>query len=393
MSDVEADFLIVGGGIAGASLGYFLAAKGRTVLLEREAQPGYHSTGRSAASIINSYGPAQVRLLTAASRQFFEQPPPGFVDTNLLTPRAVMGVARPEQEDLLEEHYLVVQAAAQGVQRLTVREACERMPVLRPERVSGAVLDPGAADVDVNALHQGFLRGVRRAGGQLHCDAEALAIAREGGYWRVSSQRATYRAPVLINAAGAWCDHIARLAGVRPIGLMPKRRSAFLFSPPQGVPIHHWPMCIAVDETWYIKPDAGMLLGSPANADLTEPHDVQPEEFDIAVAIDRIEEMTTLQIPRPSKAWAGLRSFVADGALVGGYAPETEGFFWVAGQGGYGIQTSPAMGEAGAALIVGQPLPDRLSTFGLTREMLDPSRLDAIDAPAHTEKLQPRTGK
>jgi D-arginine dehydrogenase len=375
MSDVEADFLIVGGGIAGASVGYFLAAKGRTVLLEREAQPGYHSTGRSAASIINSYGPAQVRLLTAASRQFFEQPPLGFADTNLLTPRAVMSVARPEQEALLEEHFLVVEAAAEGVQRLTVREACERLPVLRPERVIGAVLDPGAADVDVNALHQGFLRGIRRAGGLLHCDAEVLAIAREGGFWRVSSQRATFRSPVLINAAGAWSDHIAGLAGVRPIGLMPKRRSAFLFSPPQGVPIQHWPMCVAVDETWYIKPDAGMLLGSPANADLTEPHDVQPEELDIAVAIDRIEEMTTLQITRPSRAWAGLRSFVADGALVGGYAPQTEGFFWVAAQGGYGIQTSPAMGEACAALIVAQPLPERLSTFGLTREMLNPSRL------------------
>jgi D-arginine dehydrogenase len=393
MSDVEADFLIVGGGIAGASVGYFLAPKGRTVLLEREVQPGYHSTGRSAASIINSYGPNQVRLLTAASRQFFEQPAPGFVDTNLLTARAVMSVARPQQEALLVEQFSVVQSVARGAQRLTVREACELMPALRPERVIGAVLDPGAADVDVNALHQGFLRGMRRAGGLLQSDAEVLAVAREGGYWRVSSQRATYCAPVLINAAGAWCDHIAGLAGVRPIGLMPKRRSAFLFSPPQGVPIHHWPMCIAIDETWYVKPDAGMLLGSPANADLTEPHDVQPEEFDIAVAIDRIEEMTTLQITRPSRAWAGLRSFVADGALVGGYAPESEGFFWVAGQGGYGIQTSPAMGEACAALIVGQPLPDRLSAFGLTREMLDPSRLDAMDAPAHTDEVQPRTGK
>jgi D-arginine dehydrogenase len=374
MSVVEADFLIVGGGIAGASVGYFLAPKGRTVVLERESQPGYHSTGRSAAMLIDSYGPQQVRSLTAASRQFFDRPPPGFVETNLLSPRAVMSVGRPQEESLLDEHFAVVQSGTPRVQRLTGSEACELMPVLRPEQVIGAVLDLTAAEVDVNALHQGFLRGIRRAGGALQCDADVSAIARQAGVWLVSTQTHTYRSPILINAAGAWCDRIAGLAGARPIGLMPKRRSAFLFSPPQGVPINHWPMCAGVDESWYFKPDAGLLLGSPANADAVEPHDVQPEEYDIAVAIHRIEEMTTLQIRRPSRTWAGLRSFTADGGLVGGYAPDTEGFFWVAGQGGYGIQTSPAMGEACAALIVGQALPVRMLDFGLTREMLDPAR-------------------
>lgn len=384
MSLVETDFLIVGGGIAGASVGYFLAPKGRTVVLEREGQPGFHSTGRSAALIMDSYGPRQVRTLTAASRRFFEQPPAGFAESTLLASRSVLCVARPQQEALLDEYFDVVHSTTAQVRRLTVREAGEHIPVLRAQQVAAAVLDPSAADVDVNALHQGFLRGMRRAGGRLKCDAEVLAIERQAGHWRVSSRTDTYRAPILINAAGAWCDHIALMAGVRPIGLVPKRRSAFLFSPPQGMPTQDWPMCVAVDESWYFKPDAGLLLGSPANADPAEPHDVQPEEYDIALGIHRIEEMTTLQIPRPSRTWAGLRSFVTDGGLVGGYAAQSPGFFWVAGQGGYGIQTSPAMGEACAALIAGEPLPERMSTFGLTREMLDPTRLASID-PASAE--------
>jgi D-arginine dehydrogenase len=239
----------------------------------------------------------------------------------------------------------------------------------------GAVLDPTSADVDVHSLHQGYLRGMRQAGAHVQCDAEVLTVEREGRCWRVLTQAAAYRAAVLINAAGAWCDQVARLAGVSPIGLVPKRRSAFLFQPPQGLSVVNWPLCAAVDETWYMKPEGGALLGSTANADPVEPHDVQAEELDIALAIHHIQEATTLEIHRPSRIWAGLRSFVADGDLVGGYDPNTSGFFWVAGQGGYGIQTSPAMGEACAALVRGEPIPDRIAKFGLTREMLDPVRL------------------
>jgi D-arginine dehydrogenase len=180
---------------------------------------------------------------------------------------------------------------------------------------------------------------------------------------------------VVINAAGAWCDVIAALAGVPRIGLQPKRRSAFTFAPPAGVDARHWPCLISADETWYVKQDAGMLLGSPANADPVDPQDVQPEELDIALAIDRIQEMTTLEIRRPARTWAGLRSFVADGDLVGGFDPAAPGFFWVAAQGGYGIQTSAAMGEACAALARGLPLPERIAGFGLTEAMLGPARL------------------
>ena len=371
----QADFLILGGGIAGASVGFFLAPHGPTVLLERESQPGYHSTGRSAALFLESYGTPQVRALTRASRAFFESPPAGFAEHPLLGPRGSLMVAAPGQEEELQAHWDLLRAMAPDARRLDPQEALDLVPVLRRERLIGGVLEPGAMDMDVHAIHQGYLRGLRRAGGSVVCDAEATRIARAGGAWEVTTPAGSWRAPVLVNAAGAWADAIAALAGVPAIGLQPKRRSAFTFAPPAGIDPRAWPCLISADESWYVKQDAGMLLGSPANADPVPPHDVQPEELDIALAIDRIQQMTTLEIRRPARTWAGLRSFVADGDLVGGFDPAAPGFFWVAAQGGYGIQTSPAMGEACAALARGEPLPQRIAAFGLTEGMLSPRRL------------------
>jgi len=371
----HADFLIIGGGIAGASVAFFLAPHGRTVLLERESQPGYHSTGRSAALFLESYGTAQVRALTRASRAFFDAPPAGFTEHPLLGPRGCMLVAAPGQEDELEAHWSLLRSMTRDARRLTADEAVAWVPVLRRDRLIGAVLEPDASDMDVHAIHQGYLRGLRRSGGELVCDAEVTAIGRTGREWEVTTPAGTWRAPVVINAAGAWADVVAALAGVPAIGLQPKRRSAFTFAPPAGLDTRAWPCLISADESWYIKQDAGMLLGSPANADPVPPQDVQPEELDIAIAIDRIQQMTTLEIRRPARTWAGLRSFVADGDLVGGFDPAAPGFFWVAAQGGYGIQTSPAMGEACAALARGLPLPQRLAAFGLTEAMLGPARL------------------
>ena len=371
----QADFVIIGGGIAGASVGYFLAPHGRVVLLERESQPGYHSTGRSAALFLESYGTAQVRALTRASRAFLDTPPPGFSEHPVLAPRGCLLVAAPGQEQELEAHWDLLRAMTPHARRLTPAEALERVPVLRPERVVGAVLEPDAMDMDVHAIHQGYLRGLRRAGGTVVCDAEVTALSRNAQGWHVLTRAGDWRAPVVINAAGAWCDVIAALAGVAPVGLQPKRRSAFTFAPPPGLDVRHWPCLISADESWYLKQDAGMLLGSPANADPVPPQDVQPEEMDIALAVDRIERMTTLQIRRPARTWAGLRSFVADGDLVGGFDPAAPGFFWLAAQGGYGIQTSPAMGEACAALARGLPLPQHIAQFGLTEAMLGPGRL------------------
>ena len=370
----QSDVLVIGAGIAGASAAYWLAPHASVTVLERESQPGYHSTGRSAALFMESYGTPQVRALTQASRAFLDHPPEGFTGHPILSPRGALLVAAPGQEERLRRHWALLHAMAPDARRLSAAEACALVPVLRPDKVIGAVLEPGAADMDVHALHQGYLRGLRRAGGSVVNDAPVTALRRREGLWHVEAGGETHAAPVVINAAGGWADLVARLAGVRPLGLMPRRRSAFIFAPPAGTDPRHWPMAIGAGEDWYFKPDAGMLLGSPANADLVDPQDIQPEELDIAQGIHRIEEMTTLEIRRPTRTWAGLRSFVADGDLVGGFTHEAPGFFWLAGQGGYGIQTSAAMGEACAALARGLPMPPRIAGFGLTEASLSPNR-------------------
>jgi D-arginine dehydrogenase len=375
MPRVEADFVIVGGGIAGASIGYFLAPHGCVVILERESRPGYHSTGRSAAMVIDSYGPPQVRALTAASHAFFSNPPEGFCGGPLLAPRPVLMVGTAEQTALLGEHFDLVRGATGRAELLSAAQAGQLIPVLRAEALGGAVLEPTATDVDVSTLHEGFLRGVRACGGQVVTDAEVLRLQRTAGQWEAATAVGDFCAPVLINAAGAWCDRVAQLAGVQPIGLVPKRRTAFTFRPEFDGSTRGWPMCGAIDSSWYMKPDAGLMLGSPANADPVEPQDVQAEELDVALGIHNIQEATTFEIRRPTHVWAGLRSFVADGALVGGYDRGHAGFFWLAGQGGYGIQTSAAMGEACASIVRGSPLAERFAALGLTAGALGPDRL------------------
>jgi D-arginine dehydrogenase len=370
-----ADFVIVGSGIAGASVGHWLAPFGKVVVLEREAQPGYHSTGRSAALYMASYGSPQVRALTLASRAFFDRPPAGFADHPLLSPRGALMVATHGQEAVLEQHWQVLQQLAGDARRLTASQACALVPVLRGDRVAGALLEPDAADMDVHAIHQGYLRGIRRHGGVVKGNAEVRALAHDGSQWRIESTAGAWRAPVVVNAAGAWADALAAMAGADPIGLVPCRRSALVFKPAPEVEFESWPMVYGAGEDWYFKPDAGQILASPANADPVPPQDVQPEELDIATAIHRIEEITTMQIRRPTRTWAGLRSFVADSGLVGGFDAKARGFFWVAAQGGYGIQTSAAMGEACASLVRGLPIPPRIADWGLTAGMLGPARL------------------
>jgi D-arginine dehydrogenase len=369
------EFLIIGGGIAAASTAYWLSQNAQVLLLEQESQPGYHSTGRSAALFMESYGTPQVRALTMASRAFLQAPPDGFSEYPLLTPRGAMMVAEHGQDDMLRSHWDVMRQVTQKGRLLNSQEACDYFPVLRAEKILGGIYEPDASDMDVHSIHQGYLRGAKKNGAQLICDAQVTKIKRSSQVWHVQAGGHTYEARVLINAAGAWADAVAEMAGVKPIGLVPKRRSALIFEPQIGLNCADWPMTIGIDESWYIKPDAGKLLGSPANADPVAPHDVQPEELDIAMAIDRIQSMTTLEIRRPIRSWAGLRSFVADGDLVAGFDLQVENFFWVAAQGGYGIQTSAAMGACCAALARHQELPSHATSYGLTQSMLSPHRL------------------
>lgn len=354
----EADIAVIGAGIAGASLAYFAAHGGaRVLLLEREAQPAMHSTGRSAAMFMESYGTPQVRALTRASRPFLSAPPPGFAEVPLIAPRGALYIAGEGQLDALRELHAALCAEDCAAEWLDSRQAMGLVGVLRPEAAVHAVLDPTAMDLDVHALHQGFLRGARQRGSKLVCNAEVTALQRSGGRWQLETTAGRFNADQVVNAAGAWVDELAARAGLPPIGIQPRRRSAFVFDAPLGVATAHWPCVADVGEGFYFKPEAGLLLGSPANADPVPPHDVLPEELDIATGIARIEAATTLRIRRPRRTWAGLRSFVSDGDLVGGYDPGAEGFFWLAAQGGYGIQTSAAMGALAAAELLGQAAP------------------------------------
>jgi D-arginine dehydrogenase len=374
---VSADILIIGGGMAGASMGYFLAPHARVILLERESQPGYHTTGRSAAMYLESYGPPQVRALTLASHAFFSAPPAGVFDAPILTPRAYLVIAEPGEPQALDRHEMILREISILFRRLAPEACRELFPILRSDRISGGVLELSSADMDVNTLLQGFLRGLRRAGGRVVCNAVVMALDRASEEWTAHTPAGVFRAPIVVNAAGAWGDAVARVAGVAPIGLQPRRRTAFTFLPPAGLDPRTWPVLMDAGESFYLKPDAGMLLGSPANADPVDAHDVRPEDLDIAMAIERIEQMTMAVVRRPAYSWAGLRTFSPDGGLVGGYAADAPGFFWCVGQGGYGIQTAAAMGEACAAITLRQIIPEHLARFGVTEARLSPLRLSA----------------
>ena len=359
-TDSSFDIAIVGAGIAGAAAACFTlqaAPQARVLLLEREAQPGLHSTGRSAAMLEESYGPGPVRALTQASRGFLQQPPAGFAEAPLLRPRGALFVAAADRLAPLRSLHDTLCAEGVAAEWLGTAAAQAMCPVLRPDAVAAAVLDPGAADIDVHALHQGYLRSARAAGALLRCDAEVQTLQRTPQGWQLGTAAGDFTAARVLNAAGAWADELAARAGLPPVGLQPKRRSAFVFEPPAGLAIAAWPLVTDIDESFYFKPEAGLLLGSPANADPVPPHDVMPEELDIATAIHRIEAATTLQIRRPRRSWAGLRSFVPDGSLVIGADPLEPAFLWLAAQGGYGIQSIVAAGQLAAAQALDLPPP------------------------------------
>jgi D-arginine dehydrogenase len=358
------DVLIVGAGIAGASAAFALAGSRDVILLERETRPGYHSTGRSAAMLSTTYGAAPVRALARASSGFLTEPPRGFAETALLSPRGMLHLARHDQLAALEA------ARSEAVQKLDSTAVCDLVPLLDPAYVAGGLLEPDAMAIDVDALHQGYLRGVRRQG-RLVTEAEVTSITHTADGWRIESTAGPFHASVLVDAAGAWADALAEMAGVAPIGLVAKRRTAILIDPPAELDPSSWPMVIDLDERFYIKPEAGTLLVSPADETPIAPSDVQPEEIDVAHAVARYQEVTGRSVPRIRHRWAGLRSFVADHVAVVGPDPQIPDFVWLAGQGGAGIMTSPAIAGIVAAQITGLPVPD----LGFDPACIGPARL------------------
>jgi len=374
---VEFDFIVIGAGMAGASAAYELSDSSRVLVLEQEDQPGYHSTGRSAALYAETYGNRTIRGLTTGGKAFYLDPPPGFTEHPLLRPRGVMFIGRADQQAALDHFLVEVAGLRSNIRRIEVAEAYARTPVLRPGYVAGAVLDPDAMDIEVHALHHGYLRGLKARGGQVLTDAGVQSLERQGNSWLAHTRAGEFRGRVVVDAAGAWCDEIAVMAGATPVGLVPKRRTAILFQPPAGIDPRGWPSVIDAHEQFYFRPDAGRVMASPADETPMPPCDVQPDELDIAILIDQLEKVANLPVTRIENRWAGLRTFAEDKTPVVGYDPHVEGFFWLAGQGGYGIQIAPGLSRLVAALARHEPMPSDLANLGVREEVLSPARFNS----------------
>ncbi len=374
MSTATFDIVVIGGGIAGASAAYEMAAEHRVALLEREEMPGYHSTGRSAAFFSETYGNRVVRALTVASRGFFDAPPPGFAADPLLRRCGAVAIGRADQQDSIAKSFAAFRELVPSVALLEERELRRFVPIIKPGYAVSAIHEPQACRIDVNGLHQGYLRGFRQRGGQVICNAEVLSLARDGGAWRIGTTSGAFSAATVVDAAGAWADVVAAMAGARTVGLKPKRRTAIIFDAPAGMVVDHWPVTTDIDEQFYFLPETGRILGSPADETPMDPCDVQPDELDVAIAADRIEQATTLRVARIFRRWAGLRSFVPDKTQVVGFDDAVPGFFWLAGQGGYGFQTAPAVARAAAALVAGRDLPEDMRRLGVAATHLSPAR-------------------
>ena len=368
------DFAVIGAGIAGASVAYELQSRGRTLLLEREPLPGHHTTGRSAAFSIESYGNRVVQLLTRAGRAFLEDPPEGVAQRPLASRCPVLWIARPEQVQRLAERAQRAVAAGAELSEVTAAEARSMLPVLREDQIAMGIVEERALHIDVAGLLDAYLAGFRARGGDLATRAGVTDLRSIHGSWEIYAGDARHRAGVIVNAAGAWADEIGALAGARPIGLVSLRRTAIIFEPPDDVDIRNWPCLIDADEAFYLKPEGARLLASPCDEIPCPPCDVTPDDLGVALAVERVMRATTLEIQHVQHRWAGLRSFVADRAPAIGMDPQVPGLCWLAGQGGFGIMTSPSAARAAASLIVDGALPADLKTLGITPEMLAPSR-------------------
>jgi len=370
---IECDVCVVGGGIAGASVAARLAARRSVVLIEREALPGWHTTSRSAAIFTHVLPGAQVAPLTRASEAFFRAPPPGFSEAPLARARPVLEFGDAGRFDELREMLDGLRAGGGAARWVDGPEACAMAPILRPEYAAGGVLDEDAFEMDVDALLQGFLRSLRGAGGQVLTGAPLLCLERVGDRWRVRAGEAEISARILVNAAGAWGDEVAALAGAAGLGLQPRRRTMAVMDLDRD-DVGRWPMCVQADHGLYFKPDAGRLLVSAMDQTPSPPCDAFADDMDVAEALDRFATVTTAQLRRPLRTWAGLRTFAPDDEPVAGYDPEVPGFFWLVGQGGAGIQTSPALSAAAAALVLAEPLAAELTDFGVSEALLSPAR-------------------
>ena len=377
MSTETWDVVVIGGGIAGASVAYELAAAASVLLVEMEDTLGHHATGRSAAMFLETYGGSDVRALTLASRAFLESAPAEF-ESQLLTPRPLLQFARTGSDDTIRHVFDDVQDVVADARLVDEVEARALCPILRDGIVELGLYEPSAMEMDVDALHQGFVRGFRNRGGVVRRGAGVRELVPHGGRWEARlSDGDSVQATTVVNAAGAWADRVAVAAGLEPIGLTPRLRTAFTTAAPEGVTLEHLPLLYDVDETFYVKPEGEQMLCSPADKTASEPVDARADTMEIARCLDEIREATTIPARAVRASWAGLRTFSPDDNLVVGHEPEADGFFWLAGQAGYGVQTSPALARFAAAAIVGDATPADVLQLGLRADRIAPARFRA----------------
>ena len=371
----NSDILIIGGGIAGLSAAAALSKHPKVIVLEAEEQIGYHSSGRSATMVHYALGDGLVRELTLASRPFFDNPPADFTDVPLGHRLPVLVHAREEEREALDRLDADISQFAQ-LERLDFRGVHELCPLLKPDAVCG-IADFDGMRIDPHALLQGNLRQLRANGGELRTGQRVAAIEHAGGAWTVTSEKHdSFSAPILVNAAGSWADHVAKLAGTRPLGLEPKRRTIITFDAPAGTELDRLPFAKTIGDELYFAPESGRLFASPMDEVPSEPCDAQPDEYEVALAAYRVEERTTVRVGQIHSKWAGLRSFTPDKHPAVGFAQDADGFFWLAGQGGFGLQTSPAIAAITASLILDWKWP----VEDVRVEALSPGRFAAEHA-------------
>ena len=341
------DILVIGAGMAGCGAAARLSPHAKVTVLEAEERPAYHTTGRSAAVFILNYGNNVIRAFNAASEETLRTGA-DLADQGFLRPRGVLEVEEPGQEKEFE----AFMDGSSGLQVLDAQETLKLFPIYRPEMVVRSAYEPDASDIDVDGLLQAFIRKLRTYGGQIVPNARVAALTRVGDVWRAETPAGIFEAPIVVNAAGAWGDVVAGLAGIMPVGLSPCRRTIAVVPMPDGMDNRNWPVTASVAETWYAKPDGGRLWVSPADEDPMEPHDAYPDDMVLAEGLHRFSEATTFDVTRVERSWAGLRTFAPDRTLVNGWEPNADGFFWLVGQGGYGIQTAPAMSQLAANLVL-----------------------------------------
>lgn len=372
----QVDFLIVGAGIAGAGVAYRLAGHGSVLLVDMEEQAGYHTTGRSAAFYAETYGGPKLQPLTSASKDFLHAPPIGFTAAPLISDQGAIHIFTRAQEAVARQEFEASRKALPNIRWLSAEELADHAPHLARGRFAGGILDTECGALDVAALHQGYLKAARKMGAEISLGAAFDAAERTAsGGWAVRLRREEISARVIVNAAGAWADTVAERAGIKPLGFEPLRRTLVTVPAPKQVAFSkNLPIVLDIEEDFYFKPEGDGFLLSPADETLSPPCDSQPELEDIALAVDHFEKATGSSVSRVEAKWSGLRTFSPDRAPVIGFEPGHDGFFWNAGQGGYGIQTSPAWSRYAAHLLLGQGMPDDLARFGAVAEWYSPAR-------------------